>query len=447
MRLTFIGAAGEVTGSNYLLESGETKIIVDCGLAQGGRFAEEKNFEPFAFDPKEIAAVFVTHAHIDHVGRIPQLYKEGFLGDVYSTPPTRDFAELLLLDSEHLLGKVADELGKKHLYAEEDIEGVMGRWQGRRYHEPMTFGPFKIEFFDAGHILGSAFIRIEAEGKSVVFSGDLGNVPAPIVKDTEPLPGVDYVVMESTYGGRIHENDDKREEELSTAIIDTINRGGVVMIPAFAMERTQELLFNMNQLVESGRIPRVPMYMDSPLAIKLTTVYGKYKRYFDGEAQREIADGDNIFEFPGLHTSLTTEESKAINNVPPPKVIIAGSGMSNGGRILHHEARYLSDPKNTLLIVGYQARGTLGRRIIDGASTVRIFGEDVAVKCEVRTVTAFSAHADQPRLLKWIGPQVKHVKKVFLTHGEEEQAGALAEKLKELGFHGEIPTPGEVVEL
>lgn len=436
-----------MTGSNYLLESGDTKILIDCGLAQGGRFAEEKNFEPFPYRPEELTAILVTHAHIDHVGRIPQLIKEGFLGDIYSTPPTRDFAELLLLDSEHLLLRVAEELGKEPLYAAEDIETAMNHWQGRRYHEQLAIGPFRVEFFDAGHILGSSFIRVEAEGKTVVFSGDLGNVPAPIIRDTEALPKSDYVVMESTYGGRVHENADRRDEELALAITETVNRSGVVMIPAFALERTQDLLFHLNELVEEKKIPPVPVYLDSPLAIKLTTVYGKYKRYFDAEAQAEMQDGDDLFDFPGLHISLTTEESKAINHVPGPKVIIAGSGMSNGGRILHHELRYLRDEINMLLIVGYQAHGTLGRKILEGARFVRIYGEEVPVRCQVRSVTAFSAHADQPRLLAWVAPQAGVLKHVFLTHGEEEQAGILAGKLQEINIKAHIPQPGESVEL
>ena len=448
MQITFYGAAGEVTGSNYLLESGGVKLLIDCGLAQGGRFAEEKNFEPFPYDPSEIQAVLVTHAHIDHVGRIPMLTKGGFRGTIYSTPPTRDFAELLLLDSEHLLLRVAEELGKEPLYAAEDIEIAMSRWEGRKYHEKFHEGPFEVEFFDAGHILGSSTIKVSAEGKSIVFSGDLGNYPAPIIKDTEALPECDYLVMESTYGGRVHEGKDRREVELEQAITETVRRGGTVLIPAFAMERTQDLLYHLNDLVEKGKIPKVPIFLDSPLAIKLTTVYDKYKNYFDAEATAEIKEGDDLFEFPGLEMSLTTEESKAINNVAPPKVIIAGSGMSNGGRILHHERRYLPDPKSCLLIVGYQARGTLGRRLLEGADHVRMFGEDVPVRCEIRNISAFSAHADQPRLLAWVAPRAKTLTHIYLTHGEEEQAGLLALKIKEeFGLAAKIPPLGTAIEL
>jgi metallo-beta-lactamase family protein len=447
MRLTFCGAAGEVTGSNYLLESNGVKIVIDCGLAQGSRFAEEENFQPFRYDPKEITAVLVTHAHIDHVGRIPQLFTLGFTGTVYSTPPTRDFAEILLLDSEHLLGNVAAELGHEPLYSVEDIQNAMSKWEGKKYHEPVDVGPFHIEFFDAGHILGSSFIRVSAEGKSVVFSGDLGNTPAPIIRATEKLPDTNYLLIESTYGGRIHEHRDQREEELEAAIGATVARGGVVVIPAFAMERTQDLLFHLDQLVQEKRIPRIPVYMDSPLAIKLTTIYQKYKSYFDEEASEKLKEGDQLFNFPDLHTCLTSEESKAINDVPAPKIIIAGSGMSNGGRILHHEQRYLPDPKNCILIVGYQARNTLGRMIQEGARHVEIFGESVAVRAEVRTIHAYSAHADQPRLIDWVSPHAATITKAFIIHGEKDQGASLQEKFKGMGLNSEIPSIGETVEL
>jgi metallo-beta-lactamase family protein len=447
MRLTFCGAVGEVTGSNFLLESQGTKILIDCGLAQGSKFAEEENFQPFRYDPKEIKAVLVTHAHIDHVGRIPQLASLGFAGTIYSTPPTRDFAEILLLDSEHLLQNVAAELGHQPLYNTENIEEAMNQWQGKKYHEAFDVGPFHVEFFDAGHILGSAFIRVTAEGKAVVFSGDLGNTPAPIIRETEALPDTNYVLIESTYGGRIHEHRDQREEELEAAIGTTVARGGVVVIPAFAMERTQDLLFHLDELVHQNRIPSVPIYMDSPLAIKLTVIYGKYKSYFDAAAVERIKKGDQLFNFPNLHTCLTSEESKAINNVPAPKIVIAGSGMSNGGRILHHERRYLPDPKNCILIVGYQAQNTLGRKIQEGARRVEIFGEEVTVRAEVQTIHAYSAHADQPRLVNWIAPHAGTISKAFIIHGEKDQGEALEGKLKEIGIAAEIPTLGETVEL
>lgn len=449
MRVTFYGAAGEVTGSNHLLEAEDgTKILVDCGLKQGSRFADEDNFKPFLYDPKEIAAVFVTHSHIDHVGRIPQLVKDGFKGPIYSTPPTKDFAELLLLDSEHLLGQVAADLKQPPLYTPEDIEHALDLWHGTRYHEVVTVGPFRAEFFDAGHILGSSFVKIEADGTSIVFSGDLGNVPAPLLKDTEPLPETDYLVMESTYGGRLHASPHTRRDLLEDAIVRTVKRGGVLMIPAFAMERTQDLLLHIHELSEEHRIPDVPVFMDSPLAIKLTTIYEKYASYFDAESLARMKAGDDLFEFKNLHFALTSEESKEINRAPAPKVIIAGSGMSNGGRILHHERRYLQDPKSCLLIVGYQSAGTLGRKLLDGAKTVTMFGEEIPVRCEIRVIHSYSAHADQPRLMEWVKPRAGELKHIFLVHGEREEGEALIAKFREeFNITPEIPSIGETAVL
>src|SRR3990172_13253423 len=307
MKLTFHGAVGLVTGSNYLLESGDTKILVDCGMFQGSNFCERMNFDQFKYNPEEISAVLVTHAHIDHTGRLPKLFKEGFSGTVYSTPPTRDFAELLLIDSEHLLIQEAERLHLPPIYNMENITGLMELWKGVPYHESFRVGPFKIEFYNAGHILGSSIIVIEAEGKKIVFSGDLGNSPAPMIGLRENVADPDYCVCESTYGDRVHEGLDMRREVVEDLIEDTVKAGGVLMIPAFAMERTQELLFEINNLPEAGRIPRVPIYIDSPLAIKLTAVYKKYESYYDDATRAIIGRGDAIFNFPGVKTALTTE--------------------------------------------------------------------------------------------------------------------------------------------
>jgi len=449
MKLTFYGGAGRVTGANYLLESGETKILIDCGLRQGGNFAEVENFNPFPYHPEEIAAVFITHAHIDHIGRVPKLIRDGFKGMVYSTPPTKDFSEFLLLDSEHLLSREAERQNKPPLYTVEHVRTALEQWKGIPYHKAMEVGPFKIQFYNAGHILGSSFIRIEAEGKSIVFSGDLGNSPAPIIPESENLPQVDYCLIESTYGDRVHENTDARREELEDAIEDVVKAQGTLLIPAFAMERTQDLIYHINALVEEGRIPKVRVFVDSPLAIKLTEVYGKYKDYFDEEAKRLLHSGDDILNFKGLTLTLTTEESKEINDVPPPKVIIAGSGMSQGGRILHHEMRYLPDPKSMLLIVGYQTEGSLGRRLLSGElKTIKIMGTEVPVRAEIRSIQSFSAHADQPRLLEWIKSCGCHLKKVFVVQGDGEPSRVLAEKIKkDLGMEAVVPEENQIVEL
>jgi metallo-beta-lactamase family protein len=448
MKLIFYGGAGSVTGSNYYLESGGTKILIDCGLQQGGRYAERQNFDPFPYRASDIAAVFVTHAHIDHTGRLPKLLKDGFGGTIYSTSPTKDFAELLLLDSEHILRDEAEREHQPVLYSSEDILQLMTHWQGVRYHVPITVGPFTVEFFDAGHILGSSVIKVSAEGKTIAFSGDLGNFPAPIIHTTEPLPDVNYCLIESTYGDRVHEGVDTRREELENAIEDTVKSGGVLMIPAFAMERTQELLYHLHELFTQGRVPKVPVYIDSPLAIKLTAIYKKYESHFNQETAALVKSGEDIMNFPGLSFTLTTEQSKEINNVPAPKIVIAGSGMSNGGRILHHEQRYLSDPKSMILFIGYQAKGTLGRKILDGEKTVRIFGEDVPVRCKTRVISGYSAHADQPRLLEWLTPRRATLKKVFVVQGEEESSTVLAQKIRDdLAIDAVVPKAGEEVVL
>lgn len=449
-----------VTGANYLLEAEErgqgkekSKILIDCGLHQGGNFCEKHNWEPFPYDPKEIAAVFITHAHIDHTGRLPKLIKDGFKGKVYSTPPTRDFAKELLLDSEHLLFQEAERFKRPPLYGVREVEELMANWEGVEYHKKVVVGPFSITFYNAGHILGSSFILIEgpssSENQKIIFSGDLGNSPAPIIGVRESYPDdIDYCLIESTYGDRIHEDVASRKEIVEDLIEDTVKAGGTLMIPAFAMERTQELLFELNELAENGRIPRVPIFIDSPLAIKLTEVYKKYPSYFDEQTRSMIKRGDAIFSFPGLKMALTTEQSKAINNVPPPKVVIAGSGMSHGGRILHHERRYLSDPKSTLLIIGYQASGSMGRQILDGAKSVRIFGEDVPVHCRIKAIGGYSAHADQPQLFEWLKPMRLSLKKAFIVQGEEPSSAALAQKIKdELAVDVLIPELGQEVNL
>ena len=448
MKLSFYGGAGEVSGANYVLESGEGRIMVDCGLHQGSHYAERKNFEPFPYNPRDIEAVFVTHAHIDHIGRLPKFWKDGFRGTIYSTPATKDFAELLLLDSEHILSEESEREKKPPLYTTRDIEEVMRIWHKLEYHTPIEVGSFSVELLDAGHILGSAIIKVVAEGKTVVFSGDLGNYPAPIIQPTEKIGSADYCLVESTYGDRVHEGIDKRREALEDAIEDTVRAGGVLLIPAFAMERTQELLYHLHQLFQEKRVPRVPVFIDSPLAIKLTAIYSKYENYFNPEIEKVVRSGDDILNFPGLRFTLTKEQSKEINNVPPPKVIIAGSGMSHGGRILHHELRYLPGEKNAILFVGYQANGSLGRQILDGAEHVKIFGENIPVRCRKIAIGGYSAHADQPLLLKWLEPMRKTLKKVFVVQGEKEASEALATKIRdEMAVLTVIPEAGRTYEL
>lgn len=449
--LTFCGGVGDTTGSNYLLETETTKILVDCGLHQGGSFGEKLNYEPFAYDPKKIDAVFITHGHVDHIGRLPQLVKNGFSSAIYSTPPTKDVAEFLLLDSEHLLHEEA--LKKKHapLYGTADVGKALSLWKTAPYRTPVTVGDVTVTFFDAGHILGSSIVVVEAMGKKIIFSGDLGNMPDPLMNPLEIFDRADYVLVESTYGGRVHEAAEKRRDLLEDAIEDTVAAGGTLMIPAFALERTQELLFELNELVEHGRVPKVPIFIDSPLAIKLTGVYQRYagdRTYFNEHAANLMQSGEEIFNFPGLRLTLTTEESKMINEVPPPKVIVAGAGMSNGGRILHHELRYLSDPKSSILFIGYQGVGSLGRMVLEGSPEVKIFGETVPVRARKYSISGYSAHADQPQLIAWMRPLRLSLTKAFVVQGDAEQATALAQKLKdELAVDALTPSLGERVVL
>lgn len=447
MKLIFYGGVREVTGANYLVEqdpstsSGRpTFVLVDCGLHQGALFAEKKNWEPFAYDPKSITAVVVTHAHIDHIGRLPVLVKNGFTGMIYSTSPTRDAGELLLRDSDHILTETAERLKIPPLYNDQDVTAVMKLWKGVEYHWPIAVGDLTMEFYNGGHILGSSFISIKnSAGKRIIFSGDLGNSPAPLLPDKEPLPETDYCVLESTYGDRLHEALQQRKELLEDVVEDVAKRGGVLMIPAFAMERAQELIVELHQLMEQGRIPKLPIFVDSPLAIKLIDVYKKYRKYLTVDMR---------FNFPMLKMTLTTEESKAINDVRPPKIIIAGSGMSHGGRILFHEQRYLPDPQSTILMIGYQAHGSLGRQILDGAQTVTIRGEKISVRCAVRSIAGYSAHADQAQLLNWIAPQRQVLQKVFIVQGEAKASETLQQKVRdELAIAVEVPEMGKGYQL
>lgn len=446
LKLIFYGGVeGEVTGSNYILEyqaadsEKTSRIMIDCGMAQGGSHVDVRNFEQFPYDISAIDAVLITHAHIDHIGRLPKLVKEGYKNPIYSTAPTKDTAEQLLIDAEHLLRKEAEERNVPPMLDINDINNCLKLWRKIGYHEKFNINDFAVEFFDAGHILGSSFISVtspegEKRRKTIVFSGDLGNAPVPLVKDTEKLPPADYLVVESTYGSRIHENPAERKNKLEDIIEDTVQSNGTLLIPAFAMERTQEILYELNDLAEHKRIPPVYIFVDSPLAIKLTGIYQKYSQdpdYVDEETIALTKKGNEIFNFPRLKFTLTTEASKEINGVPPPKVIIAGSGMSHGGRILHHELRYLPDPKSTLLFIGYQSAGTLGRKILDGVKSVKIFGEDVPVRCRIERISGYSAHADQPLLLNWVKGAKDSLKSVFIVQGEREEAESLADKIRD----------------
>ncbi len=431
MRISFHGAAREVTGSCNMLMSGKNKILIDCGMFQGGQFNEAKNNEPLPFNPAEISSVIVTHAHLDHVGRLPLLTKGGYSGHIYATPPTVELTKLILEDALEVMIYNKRKFGSPILYESTDIANVVSQMKAVDYHQPYKLYDLIFEFHDAGHIFGSVFVEINSEGKKIVFSGDVGNVNVPILRDTEILQdNIDVLVCESTYGNRLHETPMERQELLQSLIYQAIGRGGVLMIPSFSLERTQELLYDLNDLIDrKHKLPRVPIFLDSPLAIEATKVYRKFTQYYDEEAERLVKRGDDLFEFPGLAMTQTREESKHINQIIGPKIIIAGAGMMNGGRIVHHAMRYLSDERNTLLIVGYQAQNTLGRKILDGESPVEIMGERIPVRCHVQAIGALSAHADQNKLLDWIGGGTTLPKKVLLNHGEPEASEELAKRL------------------
>lgn len=451
MNISFLGATREVTGSCYLLESNKEKVIIDCGMFQGSNFNEGKNHDAFVFNPKEIRSVLVTHAHLDHIGRIPKLVKEGFRGQIFMTKATKDFARLIWDDAYVIMKENNKKHGTPVLFSEPDIAEAHSLCVGLDYLESIEVASgVKAIWKEAGHIFGSAFIEIEAEGKRVCFSGDIGNEEVPILQDTDPIgKDVDVLLCESTYGDRFHEPVDTRRELILNLIQYSVENRGTIMIPSFSLERTQELLYELNILSEyDNLLPKMPIFLDSPLAIRATAVYERYPEYYDEDASRLHYFGDNFLKFPGLKATLTKEESKTINNVPGPKMIIAGAGMMNGGRILHHAFRYLSDPASTLLIVGYQADGTLGRRLYEGATKVKIFGEEVEVKCKIKAIGALSAHGDQKKMVSWCGTGNSVPKKIYCTHGEPHAATELAHRLRDAyGVETIVPEMGERVEL
>jgi metallo-beta-lactamase family protein len=448
LKLTFCSGAGTVTGANFLLEGNGKKFLVDCGLIQGEKLADDNNWDPFPYDPSTIDILFITHAHIDHIGRIPKLINDGFVGRIVSTIPTKDITAVMLEDTAHLLTKETD-LGLEKIYTPENIKKAMDMWEGIDYGQVLNVeNGFQFSYKDAGHILGSGMLEVVYNGKKIVFTGDLGNSPSPLLRDTDIITDADYLIMESVYGNRNHEDRDHRKDRLKQIINDNYNRKGVLMIPTFSLERTQDLLYEIDSMLKAKEIPSMPMFLDSPLAIKLTDIYLKEERYFNAEAQKVIAAGDDLFEFPNLKETPETEDSKAILHTPNPKLIMAGSGMSNGGRIIHHEKNYLPDANNTLLLIGFQAVGTLGRLIEDGIKTVHIRGEEVSVRAHIEMISGYSGHKDSDHLVEFVSHTADKVKKVYVVMGEPKSSLFLSQKLHDtFGIATEAPEAGESVTL
>lgn len=447
IKLTFAGGTGSVTGANFLLEAEGKKFLIDCGLNQGTKMADDKNWDPFIYDPATIDILFITHAHIDHIGRIPKLVHDGFKGLIYSTIPTKDITELMLEDTANILSH-SENKDLKEIYSPDILHKVFENWKVIDYHQDLAVGPFIFRYRDAGHVLGSGMLELIYNNKKIVFTGDLGNSPSPLLRDTEALANVDYLLMESVYGDRNHSERSERRARLEATIEDNFKHKGTLVIPTFSLERSQELLFEIDQLVEHDRVPQMPIFFDSPLGIRLTKIYTNYSRYFNDFARKLVGEGNDIFNFPGLKSTLLTEESKEILHSINPKIVIAGSGMSNGGRVLHHEANYLPSPNNTLLLTGYQSLGTMGRLIQDGAKEVHINGQIVPVRANVVFIDGYSGHKDSDHLIEFVEQIADGLKKVYVVMGEPKSAMFLTQRLRDyLGVTAYAPEEGDVVEL
>ena len=452
MKIQFLGAARSVTGSCYLVETQNVRFLVDCGLFQGSKAIKERNYASFVFDPTQIDFMLLSHAHIDHSGMIPKLYHHGFKGPIYCTAATADLCEVMLPDSAHIQEMEVERKNRKNsragnpqinpIYTVEDAEECIKLFRRASYTETLTITPgITVRFQDAGHILGSALIEIwvheEGQETKMVFSGDVGNYNRPLMKDPTVIETADYLFLESTYGNRLHKTLKDVKEDFREIIVRTLGRGGNVIIPAFAVERTQDLIYTLSLLVKEQAIPKVPIIIDSPLAIRATEIFRRHLKDLDSDTQDMIKSGHNPFEIPGLRYSMTADESKALNELKGGAIIISASGMADAGRIKHHLKHNLWRPESSIVFVGYQAEGTLGRRLLEGDKKVNIHNEEVVVRAEIYNLEGFSGHSDQDNLLRWVkrfrvGPGC-----IFLVHGEEEASENLARLIAE---QTKIPT-------
>ena len=473
MKITFLGATKMVTGSNFLVEGAGKKFLVDCGMYQGGDRDEMQNHEPFAYDVNEIDFMLLTHAHIDHSGRIPKLYKEGYRNPVITTKATRDLCSIMLPDSGHIQEQEIEWRNRKRkregkeplppLYTAQDGIDTMEIFKPINYDEIIEIDPnIYIRFNDAGHMLGSAIIEIwvKEDGKETkaVFTGDLGNNDIPLLSSPTMIETADYLVMESTYGGRLHMRNDDKANLFLNIVSETLDKGGTVVIPSFAVGRTQEILYELNNLKDAqegedfkkkyATLMKAPVYVDSPLAISATEIFKENANLFDEETQAVIESGDNPLEFPGLQFTRTADESKALNEKNESSIIISASGMCEVGRIKHHLKHHLWDPNSTILFVGYQAPGTLGRRIVDGEKRVKIFGEEIAVNARIEYIEGYSGHADQEWLMNFVYSFITKPKHIFLVHGEPTGQEILKSKIvDEIGLPVTIPEYGQTYTL
>jgi len=466
MKIQFLGAVRTVTGSMHLLQVNGTGILLDCGLYQGRRkesFERNRNL-PFAID--RVDTMILSHAHIDHSGNIPSLVKNGFNGNIYATPATRDLCSAMLRDSGHIQEDDARYVNKKRarqglapvepLYTVEDATNSLNNFVSVGYDRPLPVAPgVTLTFRDAGHILGSAVtvLDVEEDGQKrrLVFTGDLGRKGMPILKDPKPVEDVDYMVIESTYGDRLHDPIEAADEALRDVVVDTYRRGGKLIVPAFSVGRTQELVYALHRLTESRDIPELPIFVDSPLSVNVTEVFRLHPECYDRELNEFLASGNlrDPFGFHRLTYIRSVEASKELNFLREPAIIISASGMAEAGRILHHLKNNIEEPRNTVVIVGWQAPYTLGRRLVERQPVVKIFGEEYRLRARVETINGFSAHADRNELLGYaqaLGPS--RLKRVFVVHGEEASSLALADGLESLGVkQATVPQPGEAFEL